>query len=110
MLDICLPRYVIISLLAIVAVGALAAPARADTTLEDCYVRSDDSQLAIGNSLIERTFSVQGECLNTVSIGGGDVQFTVEIHNTSGSLDLNIDIFAKSHTILSLYQNDSRGG
>jgi hypothetical protein len=29
--------------------------------------------------------------------------------STSGSLDVNLDIFSEAHTILCLYQNDNRG-
>ena len=60
---------------------ALCAPstdsARADTAFEDCYVRSNDDNLVIGNVLIKRTFDLQGYRLKSTSISGSGAHFSL---------------------------------
>lgn len=83
-----LSNRVLFSLLAIGAAGVLATPARADVTLEDCHVRSDENRLVMGNSLIERAFRVDGERLKTMSIRGGDAHIAFSGKRPDVSLDV----------------------
>ena len=73
-------------------VWVLASSAWADTTLEDCYVRAADNELVIGNSLIERSFRVQGNRLKTTSIRGGGVSFEFSAKRP----DLDLDAATKN--------------
>ncbi len=59
------------------AAVTLEAPARADTAFDDCYARSDDNHLIIGNALIERVFGLQDDRLKSTSIRGGSDSFAL---------------------------------
>lgn len=64
-------------MLSICVAITLEAPLLAETSLDDCYARSTDNQLVIGNALIERVFDLRGNRLMSTSIHGGNASFTL---------------------------------
>ena len=81
-------RNALFPLLAIITLTTgFVGPARAETTFEDCYFRSNNGELVIGNSQIERRFVVVDNSLRTASIRGDDVQFTFSRRRADLSLD-----------------------
>ena len=81
-------RNTLLPLFAVITLAAgLVGPIRAETRLEDCYFRSNNGELVIGNSQIERTFVITDNSLRTASIRGDDVQFTFSRRRPDLSLD-----------------------